>query len=282
VSIMVNLQGGCGNQLFQYAMGRAQALRFGTNLKVCTQWYTGSRAYLGWKPYCLDQFVGVDVEMVDSPTGEAFNEHGLEYNSREFDRVTNNCCLTGFYLSEQYFEHIAQTLREDLQPKEISDAAHEMAAKITSVGERSAFIGFRRGDFAVYGTNLSLDYYTKAIEKITAVQPDPHFFLFADDGDWVRENFKIPYEMTIASVHHNEIQAGNGHEAEDLWIMSHCQHAIVPNSSFGWWGAWLNPAPKDERVVVLPQPWHREEPNYSIVPEPWRKYAVLNNHAIAH
>lgn len=274
MSITIDLMGGCGNQIFQYAMGRAQAARLGTDVKLSMTWYNTGWKSLGWKPFCLDQFVGVTEEQV-SDCSATVVERTLEYDSTIWSRITKDSCLRGYWLSENYFLSIAETLRRDLQPKVISDAARSLAEKIESAGERSAFIGFRRGDFAVAGVNLSMGYYQKAIEKVIAVQSDPHFFLFADDGDWVRNNFEIPFQTTIASVHNNEIRAGNGHEAEDIWLMSQCRHAIIPNSSFSWWGAWLNP--DANRVVVIPQPWHQEEQNYSLVPDRWRAYTVHND-----
>ena len=104
-----------------------------------------------------------------------------------------------------------------------------------------------------------MDYYVKALQKIISVETSPHLFIFSDDGEWVKENFKTPYQTTMARVYNVAGQLGTGCEAEDLWLMSQCRHTILANSTFSWWGAWLNH--RTDRTVIAPQPFYTEVPD---------------------
>ncbi|MBS1565210.1 MAG: alpha-1,2-fucosyltransferase, partial [Bacteroidetes bacterium] len=120
----------------------------------------------------------------------------------------------------------------------------------------------RRGDYVtvahtnqLHGT-CSIDYYQRAAELIADVSPDPVFYIFSDDIAWVRENLQLPFPIVF--VEGND----EAHAYEDMRLMSRCRHHILANSSFSWWGAWLNGRP--DKIVVAPQKWMN---NDSIVPK---------------
>jgi hypothetical protein len=117
----------------------------------------------------------------------------------------------------------------------------------------SVSIHIRRGDYVsnpvvnqIHGT-CPLDYYYKAIDTITRKIENPHFFIFTDDPVWVQENFKIPYTATI-------VRRDDQKDYEDLILMSSCKNHIIANSSFSWWGAWLNP--RKDKLVISPAKWY--------------------------
>jgi len=114
--------------------------------------------------------------------------------------------------------------------------------------------------------SCSFDYYLDSAKRIVRDLKKPHFFIFADDILWVRDNFKLPYPVTF--VDHN----GADKNYEDMRLMSLCKHNIIANSTFSWWGAWLNKNPN--KKVFAPQKWFTEKARSSprdLVPELWSK-----------
>src|SRR5262249_54978997 len=95
--------------------------------------------------------------------------------------------------------------------------------------------------------------------------PDPHFFVFSDDPEWARANLVLEYPTTI--VTHNQANQ----DFEDMRLMSHCQHHIIANSSFSWWGAWLSNNP--DKIVYTPAKWfnHADNDTRDLIPAGWRK-----------
>ncbi|MDQ3108544.1 MAG: alpha-1,2-fucosyltransferase, partial [Bacteroidota bacterium] len=166
---------------------------------------------------------------------------------------------------------IAKQLREkDFIPvTPVSGLNAELLGQILNCN--SASIHVRRGDYVhsessnKYHGTCSIDYYERSA-KILADQADVnHFFVFSDDPDWVRANIVLPYPATFVS--HNQ-----GRESYwDLYLMRHCKHHIIANSSFSWWGAWLNPS--TEKIVIAPQNWFNDPSasNNEIIPEGWIK-----------
>ncbi len=288
--ILVQLNGGLGNQLFQYALGRRiaidrnAALRFetsafdsqrreyklhhfnvkgspasGKEVKHFLKWEQNPRLtaiyrlYNANKPYYRKLIV--DEQSVP------FNENIL--------RVPKNVFLRGYWQSEKYFSSISNVLREDLVAKApLADRNLEMAEKIKSCFAVSLHI--RRGDYVTdMPTNqthgiLSLEYYQAAISFILHCFPVATFFIFSDDVAWAKENLQIAAPHFF--VDHNTGKT----DYEDLRLVSFCKHHIIANSSFSWWGAWLcqNPAKK----VVAPKQWYKIEiDTRDLLPEEWIK-----------
>lgn len=112
-----------------------------------------------------------------------------------------------------------------------------------------------------------MDYYNSAIKKITDREPSPHFFIFSDDYEWAVENFKsLPYPVTCVNNSADK-------NYEDITLMSHCRHNIIANSTFSWWGAWLNNNPN--KMVVAPERWFNikkaSTDTRDVIPETWIK-----------
>jgi hypothetical protein len=111
----------------------------------------------------------------------------------------------------------------------------------------------RRGDYVHNSTNAatyevcSLDYYRASIRHMAERIQQPKFFIFSDDIAWVKNNLKIDFP-------HHYVDCNHGEESyNDMRLMSLCQHHIIANSSFSWWGAWLNP--NREKIVIAPKNW---------------------------
>ena len=175
--------------------------------------------------------------------------------------------LDGYFQSFKYFELIADQIRNELSP--VTDYGKldlEVKSKIESV--ESVSIHVRRGDYVTSKASMKtlgvcdLDYYDRAINEIVRRLGDPHFFIFSDDPEWSKENLKVPGSVTYVS--HN-----SGPTAfQDIRLMSICNHHIIANSTFSWWGAWLNSS--KEKIVITPKKWFSNGmSSKTLIPENW-------------
>jgi hypothetical protein len=286
--VVTRIIGGLGNQMFQYAMARAASLRLDTNLKLDVSGFktyplhayglnhfkvvgefAEKNKYIVGKPKTfLEQ---VKIRMGWSTVLPNYLEDGLEFDAKVFG-LKGDVYLDGYWQSEQYFLDFEKKIREDFSFKTAPDSDNqEHLDQINSVLAVSVHI--RRGDYvnnptinAIHGT-CDLDYYQRAIEFLRARIPsDPlHFFIFSDDPEWVRENVNFGTATTFVS--HNDATRNY----EDMRLMSACKHHIIANSSFSWWGAWLNANP--DKIVVAPKQWFRSASLSStdIVPDSWNR-----------
>jgi hypothetical protein len=181
----------------------------------------------------------------------------------------NNIHLDGYWQSEKYFIDITDTLRLDFTlKKEMEVKARDLYEKIKN--KNSVSLHIRRGDYlsskfsSIYPV-LSIDYYSRALKVIKDKIKDPQIFVFTDDIEWVKDNLDIPVQIEFVSGQ-KDINAN-----EELILMSQCRHNIIANSSFSWWGAWLNSNP--EKIVIAPSHWLYVD-SYKIddlVPKKWIK-----------
>jgi hypothetical protein len=269
--IVSYLQGGIGNQMFQYAAGLALAKKFDTSLHL----NTSSFLHDPMREYSLHLWAGV-TEKVDSssPSGEIVREEGLPYNPEVVKKFSRDCGIWGYWQTEKYFADIAGSLMWRFVPRQPLTARGEETLKdIRQAGERSVFLTIRRTDYTqsdFHGV-LPLSYYEEALQ-IIARQVDPEIFVFSDDPEWCEENLRFPYKTVIAGNYDRTVKGHIGREDEELWLMRHCRHAIMANSSYSWWGAWLG-ADKTGGIVIAPQQWFykaNEDPS-DICPPRWTK-----------
>lgn len=284
--VVVRLDGGLGNQMFQYACARRLAHVRSVDLKLdISPFAQGSL-----RSFALD---GFRIAAITSSDGEVrifrlkarlgtilhkrtkrrfglpiiVRNHSLEFDAT-IRHLDGNVYLDGYWQSEKYFSDIADLLRSDFrlaQPLPPSEA--DLLKAICSTN--SVAVHVRRGDYvsnpavaAKHGL-CSDDYYRNAVRLMRSHVPDAHLFVFSDEPDWVRRNMEFEGPYTIVQ------SSGAASHHHDLTLMSSCRHQIIANSSFSWWGAWLNVNP--EKIVVSPSSWFREEGHDSgdLVPEPW-------------
>jgi len=193
-----------------------------------------------------------------------FNEKSFSYDPG-INKLSGDVYLNGFWQSEKYFKDIREILLKEFSLKvKLSGAAESLKNKISS-DEQSVSIHFRRGDYVHLASAIAhhgakdLDYYSDAITSIKQFLNDPSFYIFSDDINWVKENFKIenaPYVEGLKSH-------------EDLELMKTCQHNITANSSFSWWGAWLNNNP--EKKIIAPKQWFKDPSinTTDLIPASW-------------
>ncbi|AUQ64148.1 alpha-1,2-fucosyltransferase [Phaeobacter inhibens] len=284
--IITRLHGRLGNQMFQYAAGRALADRLGVSLAL------DSRGAELRGEGVLTRVFDLDLATPDiwpplrqrAPLGYALwrglgqhlgtgpklrREVGLGYNP-DFVDWSDNSYLHGYWQSERYFAQSAERIRRDFTFPEYSNQQNaEMAARI---GETNAIsLHVRRGDYLTLAAHVLCDqaYYEAALAQVLdGLKGQPTVYVFSDDPQWAKENLPLPCDKVVVDFN------GADTDYEDMRLMSLCKHNIIGNSSFSWWAAWLNQTP--DRRVAGPAKWFGDPKlnNPDILPPGWLRISV--------
>lgn len=269
--LIVNLTGQFGNQMFQYALGRHLQLQ---GKKVL--YYTGYFRQHPEHDLALPRLFGLDLpeatsnqvlacredrhRFIDRVRRKIFgrNEHvfseegskSYKYRPDVFDFKRG--LIDGYWQSEKYFLPIEEIIRKEFSFPEASERNKVLAREM--VGNQSVSIHVRRGDYLGGFPVMDETYYDPSMTYFTKKYGDAHFYVFSNDIDWCRNHLKAE---RITFVDWN---AGKD-SPFDMWLMSQCKHNIIANSSFSWWGAWLNQ--NEGKEVVAPKTWfyHAETPD---------------------
>ncbi len=294
--IKVILRGGLGNQMFQYAAGLAVAKRNNDRVVLDATYLNDRfpRRQFTYRHYDLDVFaiepvfarlsniseqiplpgvwLGADLAlaMAEDRFGTRFIKERKAYvfDPDVFRAGPRGAVLWGFWQNPRYFKDIEEGVRSAFTFREpLAGEAARIAGEITNTN--SVAIHVRRGDYTLpkyrgtYGdTNTA--YYRDAIDRIRGRVKDPVFFVFSDDPGWCRENLKIE-----GSVTYLDRSSAGPKDAFHLRLMSLCKHNIIANSTFSWWGAWLNRNP--EKTVVAPEKWYVDSAGNDFIPTDWIK-----------
>jgi len=299
--IIINIMGGLGNQMFQYAAAKSLSVINNAELKIdasdfnkCTlnKEHTFQLDYFNmiavqatkaeinnykkhkynYNPVItlLRKALKLPVKKIQNP--HFYNEPDYSSFKPEIFELEPEKYLFGYFNSYKYFQSIRNILLEEFTPKwELSPDAKDAINLIENTN--SVSIHFRRGDYiSDPGVKKSVEgiitekYYQNTINYIAEKIENPHFFMFSNDMDWVKQNFKIPYKVTY--IDFNSPQRGY----EDLWIMSRCKHNITAGgSTFSWWAAYLNP--HEEKIVTRTKNMNNESRyNYTedYFPHEWK------------
>ena len=264
--IVTMLQGGMGNQCFEFAMGLARAKELNTELVLDVT----SLLTEPLRIYNLGLWKGVTQRIFHNSTPTVCEGKQFTYDPELV--VKDNDVLMGYWQNEKWFRGIREELLGIFQPKQnITKRGFETFGKIWDCGDRSTFLTVRRSDYvgSDFHNVLDMEYYLKACDLVAQHTPNPYFFVFSDEPEWCRQNFKIPYEFEVVGTFNRTTKNHLGREDEDLFLMSKCRHAVLANSSFSWWGAWLNTCPYDQ-MVVAPKKWfHADLDTSDLIPERW-------------
>jgi hypothetical protein len=267
-SVIARIVGGLGNQLFIYAATRRLSLRNNVPLKLDIT--SGFRIDPYNRKYSLNHFniksrIASPFESYKGVSGilrrkidrfysnqKDFGERSyLEQESKEFDvrvlnyNIINTLYIEGYWQSEKYFIDIADFIRKEFTINTpLNEKIIEVENKIRNTN--SVCLHARRFDYDKINTNahkytLGPDYYEKAISILKTKIDNPVFFCFGDEPEWLIQN--------INNIE-NSYVVKNNNDFEDLWLMSQCRHFIISNSTFAWWGAWLNENPN--KIVFTP------------------------------
>lgn len=290
---IVKFNGGLGNQMFQYAFGLALSSKFNipiaydfsyfedvkSNINVATRVFELGVFNLECKQATADELAKIVKPECKSKLKRFLvkkfpEKFGINYinekNSFVFDKkLLDNryFAYEGYFQNENYFKHLRTELIKSFSLKEeLDEKNQQILSQIQN--ENSVSLHVRRGDYVsldyvnkIHGV-CSLDYYRAAIGYIAKAVSKPHFYLFSDDIDWVIENLKIDYPYTI-------VDFNQGRGWFDLNLMKNCKHNIIANSSFSWWGAWLNEY--CDKIVIAPKKWMNKKQKEDVIPSSWIK-----------
>ncbi len=288
--IVVKLMGGLGNQMFQYAAGKALSCKYNIDVKVDTSFLnTDTKGNYTTRKFELNIF-NSNIKIATDEDLKYFNKTNISKFSRllqrkfpslfrnltvvesgsnyhpEFNNYPKNTYLDGFWQSEKYFEKYKEQVKSDYSvTQQIPDELNLTLNKIISTN--SVSIHVRRGDFIslksandFHGTQ-SLNYYQLAIDIITKNNKNFNIFIFSDDIEWCKLNLNFNFPIHFSQHNYNPYW--------DMFLMSNCKHNIIANSSFSWWAAWLNQ--NKEKIVIAPKNWFVDKTinTNDLIPSQW-------------
>lgn len=286
--IIIKIHGGLGNQMFQYALGRNLSLLHNVPFKIDSS-YLRSTNQSG-RSFILNNFNTIleeatieEINKYRSTFQKIIDKIRQESKKKKISDISKNSNIfnsdilnhsdgyfDGHWNNEKYFKDNWTVIQKDFTLKNpLNSKALECKNLIVSF-QNATSIHVRRGDYVsiskitnIY-TTLPLSYYEQAMKKIVEKYPDAHFFISSDDIDWVKENFPSNYPATFVSS--SEIS-----DCEELILMSKCKHNIIANSTFSWWGAYLNK--NSDKIVIAPKNWFKDDNknNFDLIPNTWIK-----------
>lgn len=286
--IAVRLMGGLGNQLFQYAFGRAlgfltdqepyffyigrinterplSILRIVPSIKMLTDEEI-SRYYFFPKGGLLPRierrlvgrmpFIGRDIHL----------EKSLAYYCVDKKKT----CYDGYWQSFRYFDEYRSKILQDLKFSEKVSIPHSFESVIDK--HQSVSLHIRRGDYLMYNRrsihcSVGLEYYKEALRILGLRVDNPVLFVFSDDLIWAKKNLIIPPFFEVRYIEYNS----EFNDITDLFLMSKCKHNIIANSTFSWWAAYLN---SNKGLVIAPSRWYNKNLDFKIddlIPQTWKK-----------
>lgn len=263
--IITKLQGGLANQIFQWAYAKYLSEKYSTPFYLDLSFYLNQFGVTK-RNFSLNKFPNLSYNILPNTN---LSEWSNEKNKNKIVKINDDFrykeleykedChyyLDGYWQSEKYFIEIENIIRESLKPTETIKSRFEEYSIKNSIS-----IHIRRTDYINsngFHPLQTIDYYKKGLEIIGKYD---NLLIFSDDIKWCKENLKFDNMIFIE---------GND-DIEDLWLMSLCDNNIIANSSFSWWGAWLNENPN--KKVIAPKKWFGKTNQNSkdIIPELWIK-----------
>lgn len=270
IMIIVRLKGGLGNQLFQYAAGRALSLHNHTTLGLDTSFYENPGTPV--RTYDLDLFAinakvlkRSELPFLRRSVGKGImgriiakirtrlmltkgTERGFEFNANLFDAGAS-LYLDGYWQNPAYFEPYSDIIRQDFTlTTPLSPAILSLKEEIQR--HSSLCIHVRRGDYVGNARHdiVTPAYYREALALLTTKTHIDHIYVFSDDITWCEQTMKFDIATTfVGDAYAGERASGH------FVLMQSCKHFIIPNSSFSWWTAWLGNHP--EKIVIAPKQW---------------------------
>jgi hypothetical protein len=288
--IVVKLQGGIGNQMFQYAFGLSLSNKLNTTLYLDLSFFKEDHG-LTPRKYELDLFnSSINIagdKLINSflrpglfqkilkKTGidqsNFYRENGLRFGDNVFE-IKPPAYFEGFWQSEKYFTGIEDLIRKAFTFKSSLNRQSQEIADTLMQKPNTVSIHVRRGDYvSSKATNelhglCSVNYYQNAIALIKEDVKAPYFYFFSDDPEWVAQYLLPGVENAILVQHNQGVDSW-----QDMALMSKCRHHITANSSFSWWGAWLNP--NKEKIVIAPANWFSPQAGHldpqDLIPNNW-------------
>lgn len=266
--LVVKIAGGLGNQMFQYAFAMGYLLK-GKEVKFDLSYYATDSRHGG---YYLDKVFDINIVQAvkrdffyffetkknkDKNTTYVLKRDKYYISEKKEDEFTYHPVLTtlddayfeGYWQNASYFKKNEPAVKNCFRFKklEIKDLEN-VKIKNHILNCNSVSIHIRRGDYLQSPVHivLGLDYYRKAIMQIKKQIPNPYFFIFSDDTEWVKENITEENMFLVEGNRNDSCHI-------DMYLMSLCKHNIIANSTFSWWSAWLNNNPG--KLIISPRQW---------------------------
>jgi len=256
---IVKLQGGLGNQLFQWAFYKHLKHKYKVDCYLDVGLYN-NQVGITKREFSLNKFPNINYEINSKIDNFNYSNIFDNFYHTEHNLSPNiNYYFEGYWQTEKYFKEIENEIKYDLSPGE---EIKKKLNKIIPINNNSISLHIRRGDY-LNNTNFhpvqSMDYYKKALEIIGHYD---NILVFSDDIEWCKNNIKFENVNFIEGIS----------DIENIFLMSMCKDNIIANSSFSWWGAWLNNN-KDKKIIA-PKNWFGPQLGLNtsdIVPETWIK-----------
>jgi hypothetical protein len=298
MEIVVRQMSGLGNQLFQYAAGRYYAARYNAKLRISIDPDRNANSYGSPRPFQLAAFC-IDAPMRPANAFEQLvcsQSHKARkvasaalrlvnaqlwrepeafhfYPQLPYRNLPATLYMRAYWEAAGYAAGVETSLRKELQIRAAPQGQDAATLEAIAASRCPVSVHLRRGDYAL-GPNilaLPLLYYRQAWQEILDEFEDVEFFIFSDDMDYARAN--LPSSGVRHFISHN----GSDTAYQDLRLMAACRHHILANSSFSWWGAWMDPRP--DKVVIAPKFWRNSPYNPDLFPPGWR---LLDNYTAPH
>jgi hypothetical protein len=270
--IVMRMCGGLGNQMFQYALGRRLSMDRKVPLLLDIAPFLSRGVHDVPRTYRL-HFMNVTVPtslnwQIDLgkafPPGTHIQCMGIQEQSEALNANVFDCpktaYLAGYWQTEKYFLSIADQIRADFALAAPLTPGRQATADLMAQS-LSISVHVRRTDYlthpgaaVVHGT-CSPEWYDQAMRQMADTVEKPRFFVFSDEPQWARNNLPSYENMVFVDPQPDD------REYEDMHLMARCKHHIIANSTFSWWGAWLNPSP--QKKVIAPKRWFLKESDLS-------------------
>ncbi len=273
--IIIKLQGGLGNQMFQYAIARAlvkEDQRVIVDLSFLRRNRSNTDTFTA-RNFELDLFSQLKVVIYPNILPKLHQDNLLSAVCRKILGVRvvkqlehelvklpvsyKSLYLDGYFQSEYYFKSIKKVLQSDFEFPLLNDHNVNIQQRIQA-SQQSVSLHIRRGDYTTlanvgqYHGVLPISYYTRAFDQLRSfIGNHTDVFVFTDDPQWAKANLKIE-DVEMIFVEGN----GGSNSWKDMFLMSLCKHHIIANSSFSWWGAWLA---RDNGMTFAPKKWFNPE-----------------------
>ncbi len=266
--IIVHVIGGLGNQLFQYAFGYALSQSKNESLILDVSSFEAYQRAYELDLFNIDATIATQDELQNLiPKSHIYIEPQFNFNKEVFS-LRDVRYFKGYWQSEKYFVKYREDILKKITPRDEIQKHSKSYLKLITETE-SVSLHIRRGDYvtnaltnSVHGT-CSLDYYKKAVSALEEKTNNPHFYIFSDDLDWAKNNITFIKNITFVELV-EEVP-----DYDEMLLMSRCNHNIIANSSFSWWGAWLNQ--NNNKIVIAPKRWFLDTSlnTIDLIPESW-------------
>lgn len=281
--VIVRLKGGLGNQMFQYAAAKRVAFEKELPLKLDLTFLEADAIHHTKRGFELNKLM-INTEIATAEEVKAIRkkrwgnffcpvrikDRGVADFTKKIARCGAQVYLDGYWQSEQHFAPVADIIRDEFTFREPIVNDYLLSIKQRIENSTSVSLHFRRGDYVnnpranKHHGVCSMSYYQNAVNIMAHKTDNPLLFIFSDDIQWVKANFKSDHPMLFVE------QSDEGLHS-DFRLMSLCKHNIIANSSYSWWAAWLND--NENKTVIAPRQWYQDSRAQSrvaeMIPKEW-------------